>query len=583
MSTKRQDSKRSITLMKKDILILFLILVIALLLRLHDFKQGEVFVSSDEVYAFEIAAKPIYGVLSGDILELATQLFRYFNYPWGWTSLIGTTIVTFILVLFHIPITEFTINLAGIFIGLLSISSLYILCIIVTEKRLIAFFSALILAILPVHVSLSRSVTVNNMYSTTLFFLTLCFFISYFKKSEEEREQSKKDLAFGMITLGFYLGADNQFPGILPVLFFSGILFYNQKTMFQRIVGVVRSFFNKYLLLFFCVNLPLILGAIYLAQKGMFNSSYLNLFHSKPLIWSLYYNDFFRALYDDAGPVLVVIFVISFIYNFCCILWKKEQRRARLFVFIWFGITAFPWLFLLSPEIAWFQLYIIQPLSCLVILSAFFFHDVLEGIGAIRKRWLRTTTMTISVFIIFCVLLFTFASTSNLVYKTNYFGWQFTPIFGQVGDNNGIKTIGYYVREHLPADSIIFADVESFNAHYYFNRTVLADLDLSSEQIYRQLFSHLYPDLNSSESNDRFDYAFIQKKHVSILAPLLEQNGYHIIAIAVNNNEQEIAYLYADSRELRNSNTSLILHIKEYDKLFNDRYGTLDALYIDYG
>ncbi|MEK6868105.1 MAG: hypothetical protein AABX98_04760, partial [Nanoarchaeota archaeon] len=364
--------------MKKDILVLFFILIIALLLRLHDFRQGEVFVSSDEIYAFEIAAKPIYGLLSGNILELATQLFRYFNYPWGWTSLIGTTIVTFILVLFHIPITEFTINMGDVIIGLFSISSLYILCIIITEKRLIAFFSGLIFAILPVHVALSRSVTVNNMYSTTLFFLTLCFFMSYFKQSEEERKKSKKNLACGMIALGFYLGADNQFPGILPVLFVSGLLFYSNKKMFQRIMWVFKAFFNKYFFFFFCVNIPLILGAIYLTQKGLFRSSYLNLFHSKPLIFGFYYTDFFRALYDDAGPVLVVIFVISFVYTFCCTFCKKEQKNVRFFLLFWFSITAFPWLFLLSSDVAWFQLYIMQPLSCLVIMTAFFFHDVMK-------------------------------------------------------------------------------------------------------------------------------------------------------------------------------------------------------------
>ncbi|MEK6920620.1 MAG: glycosyltransferase family 39 protein, partial [Nanoarchaeota archaeon] len=236
----RSGSKRSLKLMKKDILVLFFILIIALLLRLHNFRQEEVFISSDEVYAFEIAAKPIYGLLSGDIYELATQLFRYFNYPWGWVSLTGTTVVAFIVVLFHIPITEFTINIGGVIIGLLSIISLYLLCLRLTEKRLIAFFSALIFAILPIHVALSRSVTVNNMYSTALFFLTLFFFLSYFKKSEEQKKQSKKELAFGMIALGFYLGADNQFPGILPILFVSGLLFYNQKKMLQRVIGVFQ-------------------------------------------------------------------------------------------------------------------------------------------------------------------------------------------------------------------------------------------------------------------------------------------------------------------------------------------------------
>lgn len=561
--------------------IIFLILVIALVLRLYNFRQGEVLVSSDEVYAFEIAAKPVYGVLSGNSLELATQLFRYFNYPWGWTSLIGTTIVTFILVLFHIPITEFTINIASIFIGLLSISSLYLLCVVITEKRLIAFFSALIFAILPIHVALSRSVTVNNMYSTTLFFLTLFFFINYFKKSEEEKKHAKKYVVLGMLSLGFYLGADNQFPGILPILFVSGLLFDTQKNIFRRIIGTLQTFLNKYLFLFFCVNLPLIFGTIYLAQKGLVKSSYLNLFHSKALYLGFYYHDFLRALYDDAGPVLMFTFVISFIYNFICIFWKKEQRKERIFLFFWFSITAFPWLFLLSSKIAWFQLYIMQPLSCLVIVSAFFFHDIFEQIKGIRQEWFRRTTITISVLILSCILIFTLASMSNLVYKTNYFGWQFTPVFGQVGENIGIKTIGYYVREQTSNESTIFVDVESFVGEYYLHRKIIGDLDLTEEQIYNQLLSLI------EKEKQLFEYAFIHENYFGMLGPVLEMNDYYVSAIAVDAQGKAIARLYETKNKKNNEtqiiSTPIILQVNKYDELFNQKYGTLDELYIDYG
>lgn len=585
----------NINSVNKDFLFLSVILLLALFLRLHDFRQGEVLVSADEVYAFEIAAKPVYGILSGSISELVVQLFRYFNYSWGWTSLTGATVTLFILVAFHIPITEFTINISTIIVSLFSIGTFYFLCMVLTEKRLIAFFSALILAVLPVHVALSRSITVNVVYSTSLFFLTLFCFINYFKKSEDDKKKTKKYIAYGMIILGLYLGADNQFPGILPILFFSGLLFYQEKNMFRRVTKIIQTFFNKYLLLFFAVNLPLILGAIYLTQKGMFQSSYLNLFHSKPLVLGLYFSDFFGALYDDVGPVLFTIFVFSLVYNLTCIFLVKRQKKARIFVFFWFLVTAFPWLFLLqSPEVAWAQVYILQPISCLVILSALFFEDILHGILSLQKCWGRMSLLWSYTIMILCILFFTLASTSNLVYKTNYFGWQFDStgwqfdnIYGRVEENIGIKTIGYYVREHLPIESVIFVDVEPYVGQYYLNRKIQGNFDFSDEQLYEQLLSTVTVKNGEipleQQEKVQFDYAFIYKDHFGILDPVLETNGYKVIAIAVDEDGKTIAKLYEIINTENFLRDPVVLEINVYDPLFNKEHGTFYDVYINYG
>ncbi len=81
-----------------------IITIIALFLRLYRFKQGEVLMTSDEVLLLEYSMKPAYGLFSGNIEEFATQLFRFFNFNWGWGTLAGSAINIFVLTLFNIPI-----------------------------------------------------------------------------------------------------------------------------------------------------------------------------------------------------------------------------------------------------------------------------------------------------------------------------------------------------------------------------------------------------------------------------------------------------------------------------------------------
>lgn len=157
--------------------------------------------------------------------------------------------------------------------------------------------------------------------------------------------------------------------------------------------------------------------------------------------------------------------------------------------------------------------------------------------------------------------------------------------FGQVGENNGIKTIGYYVREQTSPESTIFVDVESFVGQYYFNRTIIGDLDMSDEQIYSQLLS-LFPENGEPvEKQDKqnkqevpFEYAFVHEKNFAMLEPVLEKNSYHVIAVAQDTDGKIVAKLYG----ITNPMNPAVLSIGTYDALFNQRYGTLENLYIDY-
>ena len=72
--------------------------------------------------------------------------------------------------------------------------------------------------------------------------------------------------------------------------------------------------------------------------------------------------------------------------------------------------------------------------------------------------------------------------------------------------------------------------------------------------------------------------AFVYEKHFAMLDPVLEKNGYHIIAVAVDTNGKIVAKLYGTANLLNPE----ILSIDSYDSLFNQHYGTLENMYIDY-
>lgn len=552
--------------------------IIALLLRLYKLRSGEVLISSDEVFLFEYAVKPVYAFFHPSLETIATELFRFFNFGWGWGNLFFGTLFFFFYNLFGIPFTEATINLPYVFVGTGSVIIAYFLGREIHSARY-GFIAAFLIAILPSHISFSRSIGVNGISGLFCFLVTLYLFVRHFKTKEEKYK------LLGYLSLAYYFFSDNQAIAVIPLLLFASYVYSPHLSFLKRTFFAVRQIMStKGILISICLSLPAVLGAIYLSTKGLALHSYFNIFHSKPIIFSFYGEYVYSSFISNIGSLYTIVLLIGFLF-YLLLLIRGLVNRESLIILVWLLLYTIPWLFLVYPSSYELRVYNTYSLSALIFLTSYFICFLFS---VLEKPYLfKRLNLLYSYCLIFlCILFFvhTLLITAGAVYSTSSLDDEIpVPVFGHARDNNGIKTIGYYVREHISADSVIFADVESFNAHFYFNRTVLADLDLSSEQIYRQLFSHLYPDLNSSESNVRFDYAFIQRKHVIILAPLLEQNGYRIIVIAVNNNEEEIAYLYANTREIDMDTTSLILHIKEYDKLFNDRYGTLDALYIDYG
>jgi len=455
--------------------------------------------------------------------------------------------------------------------------ALYFLCWTITKDKTAAFISSMFLAILPAHVAMSRSIGVTGISSLFLLFLTLICFLRYFITDEEERRKSgKRNLIAGMLLLGMYFGTDNQFPAIILVILCGGMIFCREKKMYGRIINVIGAFLNRYTPLFFIVNIPVIAGTLYLFSKDMLASSYLNLFHSKKISLNFYAVDLIKALYDNAGPVLAAILMISVAYNIYYVISKKEKYEARTFLLLWFIITAFPWLFLVSPKEVWFQIYILQPMVCMIVLCSLMFVDILNATSKESTFLSINPANAIMLSIMLPISFFTLASTSNLVYGSDHLGWEFSPIFGQVGVNTGIKSSGYYARENLPVNSTIFTDAEVFNARYYFGRkfNILGELDVSGEQILRS-----YDEL---KKNDDISYIFLEVKNYDLFEKTLSEDNFSKILVFDEEGHEKGA-LFSKQIENHAKKAYPRMDIRKIDPLFDEKYGTIDQIYIDFG
>jgi hypothetical protein len=442
------------------------------------------------------------------------------------------------------------------------------------HNKIYGFIVAFLLAILPSHIAFSRSIGLNSISGLFCFLLTLYWFLRYFKTKRIRL------LYLGYISLGFYLVTENQALGIFPVLLFTSYVYAPPQPFFSRLLAAFQQLYSGIGISFSLVFLfPTILGAVYLTSIGRFTSSFLNIFHSKPIIISFYWEYVLSSFVTDIGLLFTALLLLGLLsYFFFLVFWKAT--RESIIIFTWFFIYTTPWLFLVLPTSYELRLYNTYTLTALVFLTGYLLTWIIQRILSIRSQMGSYILTSIFIIISAAFIFQTLLITSSTVYRTDFFGVHMPPaVFGSVQQNSGIKTIAYYVREQTPKDSIIFVDVESFVGQYYFNRTIIGDLDLTDEQIYNQLL-HTITENTTQDNKYAFDYAFIYHKHFALLAPLLETSGYTIKAIAVDDDGKTIGRLYEADAE---DPLPVVLRIQMYDNLFNKEYGTLESIYIDYG
>lgn len=574
------------TFKKNTFFHLIFLVALTATLRFYKFRQGEIITSSDEIYLYEYSLKPIYGLLSGNFSVVVTEFFRFFNFSWGWGTLMWSTLFASLLSLLKIPLTEQTINFPYVIVGILSILAAYFVGKEI-HSAWYGFIVAFFIAIMPSHIAYSRSIGVNGIVGLLFFFCTLWCFIKYQKK------QKKTYLIMTYIFFAFYFVSDNQGLGILPLLVFISYIYSSKKEYLTRIKDACTKTFSwKGITCFIAVLLPTIAGAFYLAEKGLLKNSYLNLFHSKPIILNFYFKETLFTIAQNAGIVLTTFLLLGFLF-YVLLLFSRKTTKQSTIIFAWFFIYSASWLFFIPPHAVDVRVYNTPTICSLIFLAGYMILALEEKIALMTKKNFRYTGYAIFSIFIFFIVGSTFFVTARSVYdyNLNFFSddnpvglLNFAPMqeFGAVGENNGIKTIGYYVREQTPENVIIFVDVESFTAQYYLNRSIIGSLDLSAEQT-----------LLLFEKTDmtNVSYVFIQAQNQHLFEKEIFKEGFVPLVYAKENNIIK-GILYAKSldytkdtqeqSEFKRENFTTFT-IQEYDALFDKKYGSIEELFIDFG
>lgn len=546
---------------------LFFLIVVSLLLRLYRFRNGEIITSSDEIYLYEYSLKPVYGLLSGSLSVLATESFRFFNFPWGWGMLLWSSLFVFLLNILKIPLTEVTINFPYVIVGTLSILCSYTVAREVGGRKY-AFIVALFIALLPSHIAYSRSIGVNGIVGLFFFLMTLLFFIKYQKTMEQ------KYLIWTYVFLALYFVSDNQALGILPLLFLTSYLYSPKENFLEKLSDAAkRCFCWRGIVYALLLLFPTIVAAIYLAQKGLIKNSYLNIFHSKPIIPGLYVQETIATIVYNAGIMLTLIVIIGFFF-YLYLLVRKRATKESMIIFSWFLIYALPWFFLVPPKIVDVRVYNTPVICSLIFLTGYLFIALEQKIAKREQKKERMIGYAILGLFLFGIISGMLLTTTKSVYNYDIPG-VYAPMqkFGAVGENNGIKTIGFYVREQTSSDAVFFVDVESFTAQYYFHRRISGSLDLTAEETLL-----LFERTNATN----ISYVFIQAKNKEIFDAILKERGFTPLLFAVEDEKIKSILYGKEQQSIQEQKTSVqMLDIKEYDELFNKKYGSVEDLFVE--
>ncbi len=546
---------------------LFFLFLLALSFRLYQPRIEEVFLSNDEVMLFQYSLKPLSIFYTPTIENTGIQLFRFFNFPWGPGTIFLSTLNSAVLSIIGISLTEFTITFPYIIIGSGTVILVYLIGKEIKGK-LFGIVAAILLALFPAHIIISRAIAGNVVAGQFFFFLALFLFIKYLKT----KKKGYKIVYYGVVA--YYLITENQAIAIIPILIFASFIYTQEKKILYRIKESLKQLFSwEGFLLAFLIILPTLLSGIYLFLKGLGKQSYLNLPHSKIIIFDIYFYDVLKSIYSSAGPALFFLLLMSFFYYLFMIILRNQKKESLIFMFSFF-VYSVPWFFFVRPYITNppYNGYHLPIITSLIFLAAYFVEDIIRCGKTIRRGCVKFLYITM----VIIAFLFISIHTSFVIFSEITMNERFFDISsitsGTQGKNNGIKTIGYYLRENSDADALIFADAELFVAQYYFGKEdIIAGLYLNPQKAL-QLFSEKL-------KTQHIDYVFINAENNPLFVDTLYNNNFSPVVYAVKDGKIK-SILYANKRLEKDS--IQVFDIETYDKLFNKKYGNIRGLFIDY-
>ncbi len=426
-------------------------MAVAVVVRTYGMRSL-VYCNPDEaLWAYFLVNSAKLPVLGSDPLHSA--LARSFSWDSGWPVCALYLAYVKALDALHIPISEASLPFPLALIGaLISLAVFRLGC----ELRGTAagMLAALLIAIIPLMVMQSRSIGGFHQPASSLLFLASALaLIRYLREPTSRRCELWAGLA-----LALYVCSDLQFPIGLVVLG-ALLVIWPRHPDYQGWQGLGRLILKPRLLvpplvLFF----PYIIIYMYACRLGYPDQTYLGtMLVEHPADWGLHIVGFLADLRYNIGlPLLVSLILIPPV-----VVAGWADHRLK-WLSLWAGLTALPFLVAVSREVTvshYYHEHLIVALTLLTVIA----------LGAVRRRWLAATLAAVVV----CGTLATSLGGVLKVEPLTVF-WPYPgTTYGGIAPNYGMKTVGYWVREHLEPEHRIFVENSPPVAYWYLGRPTI--------------------------------------------------------------------------------------------------------------
>lgn len=533
-------------MLKKELCIFIIIFLFSLGIRLYSFDFNKTFSSSDETNTLlaSIDATKIFQAQSFD--ELSLHITRLFSYAWGPMVILITSTYLLFLKILGFSITEAKGTLIFLFFGSITPPTFYLLIKKLLKNRMISFLSATTLAVLPIHVALSRSMGSSIAISSFFLIISILMFIKFLQ------ERNLLNLILLSTLFSFYVLSDPQFLGIIIIFL---VLFFHLKNNNQSIILKYKD-----ILIFFCVFLliisPILILFIHYAISGDIYGGYIGHLFSKKKVLGLH-TEFFDFFYLNNGSILTIILFIGGVYGSYYIL-RKRFKTPEIVLFSWSLIYLLPWLILVSPDNA-DRVYYTTSTIPLISLFYIFVSRLTDYLRSYYKR-------IILAIIFLLIILSTIHYLNQKIYSINA-----PHFYGKLEQNTGIKTAGFWIRNNTKESTIILSEFGIPPQLYYFHRNILTD--------FNTFWS--FNSANESERNkfikENFDKAeFVVIKSNNLLNEYIQKDNLWWTSVKIRDINQDLITIYS-----RNKTNLSILNISIYDAEFDRNYGNLESLHVD--
>lgn len=428
-------------------LVVGLALLVGLGLRLYGLR-AQVFVNPDEaLWSYFVVNNAQLPWLSSSLTHCT--LGRVLSWDYGWPLFLAYDLYVRLLTGLGIGITELTMRLPQVAIGLLAAVLVWRLgCRTVGPRA--ALLALFLFLVLPFGVAWSRTFGGSMMANSLLLIVAILGWLRYVERPAERGRQWLAGLG-----LGLYLCGDVQFViggAVLAAL----ILLAPRAEGYEGWAGLGRLVRPGVVVPPVVMFLPYVAAWVYACRLGYPDQTYLGtVLCEHKAVWGLHVGPFLRDLWHNLGLYMLLGLVMV-----PAALAHPERPRLMRWLLVWAGLTAAPFLFAITSDVTQAHGYHNHLVVALTLLLAY-------ALSHLQRRVTRVLAVLV-------ICLGTLLTTVGAVYNVapvRAVLWPFDEApYGGLVPNHGLKTAGYWVRQHLAATDKVFLAHDPAVGFWYLGR-----------------------------------------------------------------------------------------------------------------